>query len=156
MAIAARPGEDLAAHRLDQTPADGQSKTGALLACRRRGRPEELVENHLEISFRHTGPIVDDLQDDLAADGPPQDFDAAAVRYEPDGVLNDIGQGLLRQDRIAERGEIIGAIYDGADAIPVDTTIAFQDGTKQRIRTVLQVMRMEAAGQKAPALAEGG
>ena len=29
------------------------------------------------------------------------------------------------------------------DAIPVDTTIAFQDGTKQRIRTVLRVIRMD-------------
>ena len=61
-------------------------------------------------------------------------------------------RGVINQ----KYGEIIGAIYDGADAIPVDTTIAFQDGTKQRIRTVLQVMRMEAAGHKAPALAEGG
>ncbi|BDG71202.1 AMP-binding protein [Roseomonas fluvialis] len=40
-------------------------------------------------------------------------------------------------------GDIIEAIYAGQDAIPVDTTIAFQDGTKQRIRTVLRVIRMD-------------
>jgi long-chain acyl-CoA synthetase len=42
-------------------------------------------------------------------------------------------------------GDIIEAIYAGQDAIPVDTTIAFQDGTKQRIRTVLRVIRMDGA-----------
>ncbi|CAH0228959.1 AMP-binding protein [Roseomonas sp. CECT 9278] len=43
----------------------------------------------------------------------------------------------------AKYGDIIEAIYAGQDAIPVDTTIAFQDGTKQRIRTVLRVIRMD-------------
>ena len=33
-------------------------------------------------------------------------------------------------------------MYRGDAAIPVDTTIAFQDGTKQRIRTTLSVMRL--------------
>lgn len=42
-------------------------------------------------------------------------------------------------------GDIIEAIYRGDEAIPVDTTIAFQDGTKQRIRTTLKVVRTEAA-----------
>ncbi|MBW6401578.1 AMP-binding protein [Roseomonas sp. HJA6] len=41
-------------------------------------------------------------------------------------------------------GDIIEAIYAGEEAIPVDTAIAFQDGTKQRIRTVLRVARMAA------------
>ena len=41
-------------------------------------------------------------------------------------------------------GEIIDAIYRGDAAIPVDTTIAFQDGTKQRIRTTLRVVPMAA------------
>jgi long-chain acyl-CoA synthetase len=35
---------------------------------------------------------------------------------------------------------IIKAIYRGDTAIPVDTTITFQDGTKQRIRTTLRVV----------------
>jgi long-chain acyl-CoA synthetase len=48
-------------------------------------------------------------------------------------------------------GDIIEAIYRGDDAIPVDTTIAFQDGTKQRIRTTLKVIRTEAAAQPAMA-----
>jgi long-chain acyl-CoA synthetase len=42
-------------------------------------------------------------------------------------------------------GDIIEAIYRGDPAIPVDTTITFQDGTKQRIRTTLGVVRMERA-----------
>jgi long-chain acyl-CoA synthetase len=42
-------------------------------------------------------------------------------------------------------GEIIDAIYAGAAAIPVDTTIAFQDGTSQRIRTTLRVVSAEPA-----------
>nr|WP_245217040.1 AMP-binding protein [Neoroseomonas nitratireducens] len=55
----------------------------------------------------------------------------------------------------AKYGAIIDAIYAGDDAIPIDTTIAFQDGTKQRIRTVLPVARMEARpAHSAPALAE--
>jgi long-chain acyl-CoA synthetase len=57
----------------------------------------------------------------------------------------------VRRGVIAQKyGDIIAAIYRGDDAIPVDTTIAFQDGTKQRIRTTLQVIRVEP---KAPAMA---
>jgi long-chain acyl-CoA synthetase len=40
--------------------------------------------------------------------------------------------------------DIIEAIYAGAAAIPVDTTIAFQDGTSQRIRTTLRVVSAQA------------
>ncbi|MGG5808743.1 AMP-binding protein [Falsiroseomonas sp. CW058] len=65
----------------------------------------------------------------------------------------------VRRGVIAQKyGDIIEAIYRGDDAIPVDTTIAFQDGTKQRIRTVLKVVRTQAdgsprAGPAQPALA---
>lgn len=63
----------------------------------------------------------------------------------------------VRRSVINEKyGDIIGAIYAGLEAIPVDTTITFQDGTKQRIRTVLQVTHMETARQPAHAVAEGG
>ena len=43
-----------------------------------------------------------------------------------------------------ETGSIVDieAIYRGDPEIPVDTTIAFQDGTRQRIRTTLKVVRM--------------
>ncbi|MEO1226380.1 MAG: long-chain fatty acid--CoA ligase [Pseudomonadota bacterium] len=44
------------------------------------------------------------------------------------GVIND------------KYGDIIEAIYADRDAIPVDTTISFQDGTTQRIKTVLRVV----------------
>jgi long-chain acyl-CoA synthetase len=43
-------------------------------------------------------------------------------------------------------GDIIAAIYRGDEAIPVDTTIALQDGTKQRIRTTLRVVSMADRG----------
>jgi long-chain acyl-CoA synthetase len=58
----------------------------------------------------------------------------------------------VRRGVIAQKyGDIIEAIYRGDDAIPVDTTIAFQDGTKQRIRTTLAVMRL---GRQAAMAAE--
>jgi long-chain acyl-CoA synthetase len=63
----------------------------------------------------------------------------------------------VRRGVINEKyGDIISQIYAGTDAIPVDTTIAFQDGTKQRIRTVLQVTHMDAANQRVHAAAQGG
>jgi long-chain acyl-CoA synthetase len=57
----------------------------------------------------------------------------------------------LRRGVIAQKyNDIIEAIYRGESEIPVDTTIALQDGTKQRIRTALRVVPM--AGD-VPALA---
>ena len=44
--------------------------------------------------------------------------------------------------------EIIKALYRRDAAIPVDTTIAFQDGTKQRIRTTLTVVAMQVSPLK--------
>ncbi|WP_342237250.1 long-chain fatty acid--CoA ligase [Inquilinus sp. OTU3971] len=47
----------------------------------------------------------------------------------------------VRRGVIGEKyGDIIDAIYRGDPAIPVDTTITFQDGTRQRIRTTLKVV----------------
>jgi long-chain acyl-CoA synthetase len=49
----------------------------------------------------------------------------------------------VRRSVIGEKyGDIIDAIYGGRPAIDVDTTISFQDGTKQRIRTTLQVVSL--------------
>jgi long-chain acyl-CoA synthetase len=54
----------------------------------------------------------------------------------------------VRRGVIGEKyGDIIEAIYRGDPDIPVDTTITFQDGTKQRIRTTLRVMAAEAPAQ---------
>jgi long-chain acyl-CoA synthetase len=50
-----------------------------------------------------------------------------------------VRRGVINQ----KYGTIIDAIYDGQEAIPVDTTITFQDGTKQRIRTTLAVASVE-------------
>jgi long-chain acyl-CoA synthetase len=52
----------------------------------------------------------------------------------------------VRRGVINEKyGTIIESMYRGDTAIPVDTTIAFQDGTKQRIRTTLRVVSMRPA-----------
>ena len=47
----------------------------------------------------------------------------------------------VRRGVVAEKyGTIMDAIYAGQPEIDVDTTITFQDGTKQRIRTTLRVV----------------
>lgn len=48
-----------------------------------------------------------------------------------------VRRGVVNQ----KYAEIIEAIYSGAAAIPVDTEIKFQDGTKSRIRTTLTVRK---------------
>jgi len=50
-------------------------------------------------------------------------------------------------------GDIIEAIYRGDRAIPVDTTIALQDGGTQRVRTTLEVIDMASGGVPARSLA---
>jgi long-chain acyl-CoA synthetase len=47
----------------------------------------------------------------------------------------------VRRSVINEKyGDIIDAIYRGANMIPVDTVIKFQDGTTQRVRASLRVV----------------
>ncbi len=51
----------------------------------------------------------------------------------------------VRRGVVTERyGTIIDAIYSDRAAVDIDTTIAFQDGSKQRIRTTLRVVDLEA------------
>ncbi len=52
-----------------------------------------------------------------------------------------VRRGVINQ----KYADIIAALYGGEEAIPVDTTIAFQDGTRQRIRTTLRVVTMGAS-----------
>ncbi|WP_234053320.1 MULTISPECIES: long-chain fatty acid--CoA ligase [unclassified Xanthobacter] len=53
----------------------------------------------------------------------------------------------VRRGVINERyGTIIDAMYAGDRVIDVDTTITFQDGTKQRVKTKLDVIDLGAAG----------
>lgn len=75
----------------------------------------------------------------------------------------DADDGELTRTRKVRRsvindkyGDIIDAIYADQPAIPVDTTITFQDGTKQRIRTTLKVVNLAGAadGRDARAAAE--
>ncbi|WP_448192285.1 AMP-binding protein [Azospirillum sp. sgz301742] len=58
----------------------------------------------------------------------------------------------VRRNVIADKyGTIIDAIYADQKAIDVDTTITFQDGTKQRIRTTLPVVDLIPTPRRAPA-----
>jgi len=57
-----------------------------------------------------------------------------------------IRRGVIRQ----KYGDIIEALYSEQEYVHVDTTIAFQDGTKARIRTDLQVVDL-APEQSQPA-----
>jgi long-chain acyl-CoA synthetase len=68
----------------------------------------------------------------------------------------DADDGELTRTRKVRRSvindkyaEIIDGIYSGAGSIPVDTTIRFQDGTSQRVRTTLRVVDMTAARMEA-------
>ncbi|MCY4049441.1 MAG: AMP-binding protein [Hyphomicrobiales bacterium] len=56
----------------------------------------------------------------------------------------------VRRKTIAEKyADIINCLYSDAEAVDIDTTIHFQDGTSQRIVTLLKIIRMETARDKA-------
>ena len=55
----------------------------------------------------------------------------------------------VRRGVIAEKyADIIDTLYSDRTAVDVDTTIAFQDGTKQRIRTTLRVIALGGGDER--------
>ncbi len=69
----------------------------------------------------------------------------------------DADDGELTRTRKVRRGvindkyaDIIDAVYEGRDSVDIDTTIAFQDGTTQRIKTTLAVIEL-GGGDALPA-----
>jgi long-chain acyl-CoA synthetase len=56
----------------------------------------------------------------------------------------------VRRGVIAEKyGSIIEAIYSDAKDVKIDTEIAFQDGSRQRIRTTMPIATLEASAYEA-------
>lgn len=84
-------------------------------------REVDQVNDHLPEPQRIRKFIL--LYKELDAD----DGELTRTRKVRRGVIND------------KYGDIIDAVYAGDQTIPIDTTISFQDGTKQRIRTRLRV-----------------
>jgi long-chain acyl-CoA synthetase len=60
----------------------------------------------------------------------------------------------VRRGVVAQKyGEIVEAVYSGAESVKIDTEIAFQDGSRQRIRTTIPVRSLAAAGGETAAKA---
>ncbi len=60
----------------------------------------------------------------------------------------------VRRNVIAEKyASIIDAVYAGAQRIDIDATIAFQDGTRQRVRTTIAVTDLAPPAARKPARA---
>jgi long-chain acyl-CoA synthetase len=53
---------------------------------------------------------------------------------------------MVRRGVIADKyASIIDAVYAGEERIEIDATIAFQDGTRQRVRTTIAVVGLAPA-----------
>lgn len=73
----------------------------------------------------------------------------------------DADDGELTRTRKVRRGvvndrygNIIEALYSGAGHVDIDTVITFQDGSRQRIKTELKIVEMEAVPTALPQAAE--
>ena len=62
----------------------------------------------------------------------------------------------VRRGVIGEKyGNIIDAIYSDATSVKIDTEIAFQDGSRQRIRTTIPIVELRSQQQQSGATALG-
>lgn len=72
----------------------------------------------------------------------PDDGELTRTRKVRRGVINE------------KYGEIIDTIYSDQSHVDIDTTITFQDGTKQRIQTTLEVENLAGTGDQIMQAAE--
>ena len=103
--------DDPSAERLDKTAADRETETGAGTPAVLSLDTIEFVEDALEIGGRYSGPLIDDLDLDELPVALCADIDAAAGRGIFRGIIEQIEQHLLEQDRIQRAASASPARY---------------------------------------------
>src|SRR5437588_777553 len=139
-AVLPATGLDPPALRLDKAAADRQPETGAGAPAILRLDAIELVEDAFEIARRDARPLIDDLDPGNIAVAPGPQVDAAAGRRIFGGVVEQIEQHLLDEDRVEPQHRQIGGDGD-FDAMPGEN---FASSPYGRADDVAQVEEIEA------------
>src|SRR6185312_4171394 len=92
----------------DEAATDRQAETGAGATAILGLHPVKLVEDAFEIARRDARPLVDDLNQNGVAPNritgaPSAKLDAAALRGVFGGVIEQVEQDLLEQDRVEKQ-----------------------------------------------------